>query len=62
MHLELTCCFPERSVVFVELHCVGKHELDILRKLRGIRVFFALEVFLEESLIEVMNNRAHKRT
>ena len=62
MHLELTCCFPERGVVFVELHCVGKHELDILRKLGGIGVFFALEVFLERSLIEVMNSRANKRT
>jgi hypothetical protein len=36
MHLEMKRCFPERSVVFVELHCVGKHELDILRELGGI--------------------------
>ena len=62
MHLELTCCFPERGVVFVKLHCVGKHELDILRKLSGIRVFFALEVFLEASLIDAMNSRTNKRT
>jgi hypothetical protein len=45
-HLELAGCLPERGVVLVELHCVGKHELDVLRKLSNIRVLFPLKVFL----------------
>ena len=52
MYLELTRCLPKRGIVFVKLHCVGKHELDILRKLGSIGVFFALEVFLKKGLIE----------
>ena len=52
MHLELTRCLPERGVVFVKLHCVRKDELNILRKLGRMGVFFAFEVFLQGSLVE----------
>jgi hypothetical protein len=43
---ELAGSLPERGVVLVELHCVGKHELDVLRELSNIRVLFPLKVFL----------------
>ncbi len=49
-HLELPGCLPERGVVLVELHCVGKHELDVLRKLSNIRVLLPLKVFLRKGL------------
>ena len=57
MYLKLTRCLPERGVILIKLHCVGKHELNILRKLSSIRVFFALKVFLEGSLIEAVDNK-----
>jgi hypothetical protein len=49
-HLELVGCLPERSVILVKLHCVGKHELDVLRKLSNIRTFLPLKVFLRKGL------------
>jgi hypothetical protein len=42
-------------VVLIELHCVGKHELDVLRKLSNIRVLLSLEVFLRNRSIKVIN-------
>jgi hypothetical protein len=47
-YLELAGCLPERGAVLVELHCVGKHELDVLRKLSNIRVLLPFKVFLRK--------------
>ena len=47
-HLKLAGGLPKRGVVLVELHCVGKHELDVLRELSDIRVLLPLEVFLKK--------------
>ena len=48
MHLKLAGGLPKRGVVLVELHCVGKHELNILCELSNIRVLLPLEVFLRK--------------
>ena len=37
-------------MILVELHCVGKHELDVLRKLSNIRILLPLKVFLKKGL------------
>ena len=47
-HLELAGCLPERGMILVKLHCVGKHELDVLRKLSNIRILLPLKVFLRK--------------
>ena len=47
-HLQLAGCLPERGVILVELHGVGKHELYVLRKLCNIRILLPLEVFLRK--------------
>ena len=49
-YLELAGCLPERGVILVKLHCVGKHELDVLRKLSNIRILLPLKVFLRKGM------------
>ena len=39
-------------MIFVELHRVRKHELDVLRKLGDIRVLFPFKMFLRGGFVK----------